>query len=72
MTNQATDSRLAGWPKFNDFPQTEAGWNHFCNQWVGRRRITAGIGQIPQWAIEDYRAANGLAVRMGWQESAVN
>jgi hypothetical protein len=69
MTEPVSDPPEQGWPRFSDFPQTEAGWNHYANQWLSRRRRTSGIGQIPLWAVEEYRAANALAARLNWQES---
>lgn len=68
MSVLPSDRRLSGWPRFRDFPQTEAGWNRYTLMWAGRRRHTAGSGQIPLRAVEDLRAANALAARRGWQE----
>ena len=69
MTVLQFDRRLTGWPRFSDFPHTEAGWNRYANLWAVRRRRTTGIGQIPLSAIKDYRAANAMAAQSGWQES---
>ena len=68
MSVMPFDRRLGGWPRFRDFPQTESRWNRYTLQWAGRRRRTAGIGQMPLRAIEDLRAGNALAARRGWQE----
>ena len=65
------DSREAAnkpWPNPKDYPQTEVGINQYLNDWVGRRRLTAMIGQIPMEAIQQNRAANELLREKGWRE----
>ena len=55
-------------PKFADYPQTEAGWNRYDGDWVARRRMTSNIGEIPKDVLEEHWAAMSLSRENGWKE----
>jgi hypothetical protein len=56
------------WPRFADFEQSERGYNEYQNAWIGRRRRTALVSQIPMAAIEEHRQSIALAREQGWQD----
>jgi hypothetical protein len=55
-------------PKFSDYPQTEAGWNQYDNEWVSRRRLTPNITGIPKEVLEEHWASMSLGRKKGWEE----
>lgn len=56
------------WPQFEEFEQSERGYNDYRNAWIGRRRRATMLSQIPMAAIDDHRAAVALAQEQGWNE----
>ena len=64
-----TDMNSKPWPSFSEYPSTEVGWNRYADDWVARRRLTSGIGQIPQTVLEEYRATMQQGRDKGWVES---
>jgi hypothetical protein len=64
-----SNSDIKTWPKMADYPQTELGWNQYANDWVVRRRRTAGVAQIPMAAVKEHWAAMALGREMGWKEN---
>ena len=55
-------------PKFSDYPQTEAGWNQYDNEWVSRRRLTPNIAEIQKQALEEHWASMSIGREKGWKE----
>lgn len=69
-TSETRSGRNAdAWPKFSDFEQSERGYNAYQDAWVGRRRRSALLQDIPMSALEGHRDAVSLAQRKGWRDS---
>ncbi len=71
LERTVSNSDTKAWPQMADYPQTELGWNRYANDWVARRRMTGGLGQIPKAAVEEHWAAMALGRGMGWEETEV-
>jgi hypothetical protein len=63
-----SNSDFKPFPKFADYPQTEAGWNHYDNDWVSRRRMTPNITEIPKEVLEEHWVSMSFGREKGWEE----
>ncbi len=63
-----SNDKTKPFPKFSDYPQTEAGWNHYDEDWVTRRRMTPNIAEIPKQVLEEHWASMSLGREKGWKE----
>lgn len=62
------ETNQKAWPQFKDFPQTEAGWNDYANQWAGLKH-NAPMAAIPMDAVQEHRQSLELGRKNGWQEN---
>lgn len=62
-------SRKDGWPRFDDFEQSAAGYLRYLAAWIGQRATVEETSEIPAEVLVDHWLADSLAARCSWPEA---
>lgn len=62
-------SHKDGWPRFDEFEKTAAGYVRYLAAWIGQRETVEETSEIPAEVLVDHWLANLLAARFSWPEA---